>query len=271
MGNLRAVLSVSLLSLAACGDDGGSAKPDAPVIHLDAAVDAAPDTPPLPDAPSYDLTCHGNAAPTTADPTVTVSGTAQVVSGMNLAPANNVSLEAHSVVGGATLDTDGPTGAAGTWTLGPITAGVPVDAYIRATRSGSGGERTTLVYPPQPLRTNQTMVPVLMISDTQLNGLLSLVGMHQDADKGLLGIAVVDCAGMPINGATVSAKQGNTDVGQPFDIGQFSAQFAGTWFVLNVPPGDTVVNARYNNTDFRAHTVSSAAMTATTTVVRPGF
>jgi hypothetical protein len=169
------------------------------------------------------------------------------------------------------LDTDGPTTAAGTWTLGPITAGTPVDAYLRATRSGGGGERTTLVYTPQPLVANQANVPVLLISDTQINGLTMGI-ITQEASKGFFGVAVLDCAGMPISGASLSVKQNNIEVGMPFDIGQFAAQFAGTFFVFNVPVNDnTIVNATYMGMTFRAHSIKSAAQTASTTVVRPGF
>lgn len=270
MGNLRAVLSVSLLSLAAaCGSDGKE-KPDAPIIHTDAAPDAPPDAPPPIDAPNYDFSCLNNTAPTTADPTITVSGAAYTLQGTSQSPADNVTVEAHLVSNDSTLDTDGPTGAAGTWTLGPVTGNTPVDAYIKATRSGNGGERTTLVYTPQPLRTNQTDVPVLLIADAQLNALTQGF-ITQEADKGFFGVEVLDCAGMPIDGASLTVKQGNMDVGTAFDVGSIVSQFAGTWFVFNVTPGDTVVNASYNGMAFRAHTIKSAANTATTTVVRPGF
>lgn len=270
MGNLRAALSVALLSVAACGD-GGSAKPDAPLIHLDAAIDAVPDSPPPPDAPNYDFTCLNNTAPTTASATITVTGTASTIAGMAMAPADNVTLEARTVAGDNLLDSDGPTTTSGNWTLGPITGNTPVDAYIKATRSGTGGERTTLVYTPQPLVADQANVPVLLISDTQLNGLLMGL-LTQEANKGFFGVAILDCAGMPIDGAAISVKQNNVEVGSPFDIGQFASQFAGTFFVFNVPVNDnTVVNATYNGMTFRAHSVKSAANTTTTTIVRPGF
>ncbi len=271
MGNLRAVLSVALLSLAACGDDGGSAKPDAPIIHLDAAIDAVPDAPPAPDARTYDFSCLNNTAPTTADATITVSGTASTLSGMAMNPADNVTLEARLVSTDAVLDSDGPTSATGAWSLGPVPGVTPVDAYIRATRSGSGNERTTLLYTPQPLRTSQTMVPVLLISDTQLNA-LTMGALTQEANKGFFGVIVMDCAGTPIDGASLSVKQGGTEVGTSFDVGQFASQLAGNWFVFNVPVSDnTVVNASYNGMSFRAHSVKSAAQTTTTTIVRPGF
>jgi len=269
MGNLRAVLSVALLSLAACGGSG-SDKPDAQIVVADAAIDAVPDGPPADAAPTYDFSCAGNSAPTTAAVTITVSGTASTIWGTAMQAADNVTLEAHAVSDDALLDSDGPTTTAGTWTLGPIPGTTPVDAYIKATRSGAGNERTTLVYTPQPLVADQGNVPVLLISDAQLNG-LTMGLITQQASLGFFGVAVLDCAGTPVVGSALSVKQNNVEVGTSFDIGQFAAQFAGTFFVFNVPVGDTAVTATYSGMTFRAHTVKSAADTATTTIVRPGF
>ena len=265
MGNLRAVMSAALLSFAACSGDG-AAKPDAPLIHLDAAIDAIPDSPPPPDAPSYDFTCLNNTAPTTASATITVSGTANEISGMAAAPAADVSLEARSVSADALLASAGPTLANGAFSLGPIPGVTPVDAYVKATKTGT---RPTLVYPPQPLVANQGMVPVLMITDAQLGLLLQVLGGgSQDATKGLVGVAVLDCAGAQVMGATVAVKQNNVAVGNVVDIGAFSP---GTFFVTNVPVGAALVTATFNGMTFRSHTVKSIAGTDTTTGVRPGF
>ena len=280
MGNLRAVLSVSVMSFAACGGDGGSAKPDAPVIQLDAAVDAAPDTPPLPDAPSYDLTCLNNTAPTTAAATVTISGTTQEVSSQGTTPT-------IMGVSGATVksckgDCMGPnnlgqvtSGAMGAFTTAPIpTGGVPLDGYIDVTRSG---DRRTLVYPPSPLIANQSGVPVLMFN-TQTFAALNALGLlsppQNDTTNGLVGIIVTDCMNTPItSGVVVSATQNNAMVGNaPLDLGALDPQGAGTWLIANVPAGTTTVNATYNGTTmFRAHAVNVIAGTTVTTGVRPGF
>ena len=270
MGNLRTVMSAALLSFAACSGDG-AAKPDAPLIHLDAAIDAVPDAPPPIDAPSYDFTCLNNTAPTTASATISVSGTTQVLNGMTPTPAGMVSLEARKVSDDSLLDIDGPTAAQGAYTLGPITTtGVPVDAYIKATRAGTAMERTTLVFTPQPLVASQMNVPVLMVSDAQINAIGQGV-FTQDPAKGFFGVFVVDCAGTPVADASLFVKKNGTSTGTAVDLGTFFPQAAGTWFVFNVDPGDIVVNAMLGANTFRAHTVKSAAATTTTTVVRPGF
>ena len=273
MGNLRAVLSASAVSLIAACDGGGSAKPDAPIILLDAAVDAVPDSPPLPDAPSYDFSCAGNTAPTTANAMISVTGTAQGLSGMSAAPLDMVTVEARAVSNDAVLATGvpAPTTSAGTFTVGPLASNnMPVDAYLRAQRAGSGGERVTLVYPPSPLTTNLMDAPVLMISDAQLNQ-LGMGFITQSANKGFLAVFVVDCADTPVAGANLTAKLGNTDTGNAIDLGTFAPQAAGTWFVFDADVGDITVSATYGSTTFRSHVIKSAAQTATTTIVRPGF
>ncbi len=273
------MLSVSLLSLAACGDDGGSAKPDAPTIHLDAAIDAAPDTPPLPDAPSYDLTCLNNTAPTTAAANVTISGTTQEISVSGTMPT--ITGVSGAAVKSCTGNCQGPnnlgmstSGAAGAFSAGPLpTGGTPLDGYIDVTRTA---DRRTLVYPPSPLTMDQAGVPVLMFNNNAFNALNTfgiLSPAQNDTANGLVGIIVTDCKNVAITeGVVVTVKQNNTAVGNaPLDLGGLAAQGAGTWLVANVPAGDSTVSATYNGMAFRAHVVNVIAGTTVTTGVRPGF
>lgn len=271
MGKLRAAVFASAVSVTAACGGGGSDKPDAPIIHTDAAIDAVPDSPPLPDAPSYDFSCANTPAPTTATANITVTGTAQVFSGMAPAPADMVSLQARAVSNDAVLASAGPTTTAGTFTLGPVASNnMPVNAYIRAQRAGNGMERVTLVYPAAPLTADLMSAPVLMISDAQLNA-LGMGAISQMANKGFLAVFVVDCANMPIDGAQLSVKLAGQDTGNAIDLGSFAAQAAGTWFVFDAGVGDVTVSATYGAHTFRAHVVKSAAQTTTTTIVRPGF
>lgn len=275
MGNFRTVMSIGLLSLAACGDDGGSGQPDAPKA-IDAAVDAVPDAPA--DASLYDLSCLGNAAPTTIAPTVTISGTAQEVVIQGVTPAiianPGVSIKAckGDCIGGNSLGTttsSNVAGMIGTYsTVALTTGGVALEGYLDATKTG---DRRTLVYPPSPLAQSQPGAPILMFSTAAVSA-LATVGINQDAAKGMLGIVVTDCANMPVTGAVVTVTQAGANVGDaPFDIGALAAQGAGTWLVTNVPVGDTTVTAKYGTAMFRAHVVSSVAGATTTTGVRPGF
>jgi hypothetical protein len=277
MGNLRAVLSASLLTFAACGDDGGTAKPDAPVIHLDAAIDVAPDSPPLPDAPSYDFSCLNNSAPTTVAANVTVSGTAQEIVLNGTTPsiqANpNVSVKAckGDCLNANNLGTTTSSSTGAYTTMSLTTNGTALDGYLDATKST---DRRTLVYPPSPLAADQGNVPLLMFSTSAFSALNQfLLNPMQSPNNGLVGIIVTDCMNTPITtGATVGAKQNGTAVGDaPLDLGSLAAQGAGTYLITNVPPGNTEVSATVQGMTFRAHIVNSVAGATTTTGVRPGF
>lgn len=278
MGNLRAVLSVALLSLAACGDDGGSAQPDAPLIHLDAAVDAIPDSPPLPDAPSYDFSCLNNTAPANANATVTISGTAQEVvlngttpgiqanSGVSIKACKGDCMNANNL--GTT--TSATSGAFSTAAL--ATGGNALDGYLDATKAG---DRRTLVYPPSPLTMDQGNIPLLQFSTGAFAGLNAFFGLNQnDVTNGVVGLVVTDCMNTPITTAvTLTVKQNGTAVSGTMttDLGALAAQAAGTYLISNVPAGVTEVGAVVNGMTFRAHVINVVAGATTTTGVRPGF
>ncbi|MBA3453329.1 MAG: hypothetical protein H0T42_09585 [Deltaproteobacteria bacterium] len=275
MGNLSAVVTIAAIAFAAACSGDGSSTPDAPKI-----VDAPPDAPPdayVPDAPSYDLSCYQNTAPTTATATITLAGTAQelYLNGQNPAirAASGVTVQAckGNCTGQNNLGTVGPTPAAGTFTTAAATTGgTPLEGYLIATKTGN---RTTYVYPASPLTMNQGGVPIIMLTNTLVQA-LAFVGVNQTAGNSMLAILVTDCATPPkgIAGATVEVKQGTAVVGDaPFDASSFDPQGEGAWFITNVPPGDTTVSATYNGMTFRAHVVGATADTTTTTQVKPGF
>lgn len=277
MGNLRTVMSAALLSFAACSGDG-AAKPDAPLIHLDAAIDAIPDAPPPIDAPNYDFTCLNNTAPTNIAATVTISGTAQEIylNGTSPGIRANGDVAVKACKGdcmnannlGTTASTVG-TGAYSTASL--TTGGTAVDGYLDATKVG---DRRTLVYPPSPVAQSQNNVPILQFSTAAFNA-LNAIGLisQNDQNNGMIGIVVTDCMNTPIDGAAVTAKQGGNAAGDaPLDLGPLSQGMApGTWLITNVPPGDTTVSASYLGMTLRAHVVKSVLAATTTTGIRPGF
>jgi hypothetical protein len=173
---------------------------------------------------------------------------------------------------------------AGDFTSGNlVTGGAPFDGFIAGTaRNGQGqtddGYRATFVFPPTPLAANVTGVPVLMVSG-QTFALLGLIGApsQNDVDNGALFVAVTDCANTPVPNAALSVQQGGNDVGEVFDLSVLAPEAAGLYFVFNVPAGPTVVNATFNGTSFRGHTVQSfknengrTSGALTTTIVRPG-
>jgi len=278
MGKLYACLL--LATLAACGSDNGAKKPDAP--NPDAAIDAKVfNDAPVDAPPNYDFSCLGSAAGSAADP-VTVSGTTETI---------NSSFNGIMTVGGAQVDTcpsssltcpNGGTGArldrvtsdatTGVFTTGNLTTGgTALDVYLKATATGY---RLTYLYPPNPLTASipptNGGAPVFMLTPGQFSGLQLISGVTATSGTGTLLVAVVDCQNNPIQGATVTVKQGGVDVGTQYT----SSMLMGAVAVFNVPAdtaaGGTVIGASYLSHTFPDHPVSSFADSDIATAIRPG-
>jgi hypothetical protein len=274
MGNLRALVSIAAIAfVAACGD--GDAKPDAPIVIIDAPpIDGPPDAY-VPDAPNYNFTCLNNSAPS-ATTTVLLGGTARevVLAGTtpSVQPAPGVQIDAckGDCQNANRLDRQ-TTDAQGNFTTAAIpTGGNPVDGYLLATKTGN---RTTYVYPASPLAMNQPGVPVFVLSN-QVVQALAFAGINQLPANSIVGILVTDCSQppIPVPGAVVTAKQNGVVVGDPpQDVGALDPQGDGVFIAFNVPPGNTEVSATYMGMTFRAHTVGSVAGTTTMTQIKPGF
>ena len=271
MGHLRPLAAILLLSVAACGDDGGSVVQDAAPVIIDSRPDSAPidTTPPN----NYDLSCYQNTAPTTAPATVTISGTTQdltlqgpvALAGVTVKACKGDCLDANN------LGSVGPTAANGAFATEALTtSGAPVSGYLVAT---AAGHLTTYLYPHAALDESLVGAPLVLVTPTVV-GQLSFVTDAQESDKGLFGVAVTDCGGtpMPVAGATISIKQGGVEVGSdPFDVGALSPSLAGTFLVTNIPVGDVTITATFDGKTFLATTAKSYAGAVTTTQVKPGY
>jgi hypothetical protein len=282
MGNLRACFVIASLALAAaCGSD--SAKPDASIKIIDASPDSPKVWEDAPPGPNYDFSCMGNTAPTTATADITLSGTAQRVGlggATALADATLKACKADAATcsGQDQYGTTATSATDGSWSIGPFASGgTPVNGYVSMTAANT---RPTLMFPPSPLAADLGMIPILGF-DPQLISLLGQAGCTQDdAANGIVTLLITDCAMTPIDGGastTISVKQGGTEVTGTtvIDLGQLSAQAAGTYLVCNVPEnaGTTVTTggATYNGMMLRAHDVKVVKATTTITILRPGF
>jgi hypothetical protein len=218
---------------------------------------------------------------TTVAATITVGGTAGELSQNGLTGVGNIDLDAYKVSSNtsAANDTSDSTGA---FTLGPITTNGTAIEYIKAQDAKTTPTyRTTYLYPPNPLRADFDGTPVPLIDNTLLGQAMLLGYDQQDTNNGMLVITVNDCnTTMPqgIDGASLSVKQGSTDVGEVLDLGQFVSQAAGVFIVFNVPDGATDVSASYNNMTFPTHTIiahkkpsgQNTMGTVTATAIPPG-
>ena len=116
-------------------------------------------------------------------------------------------------------------------------------------------------------------VPAFLVATDTLNNLLSNLGLTQMENLGLLVLNVVDCAGAGVSGIELTLKQNGAALPDPqvFDVGVFVEDAAGTYFVINLPEGNTEVSVAYGEVAFLGKTVITAASTTTTMQIRPGY
>ncbi|MCW5802270.1 MAG: hypothetical protein KIT31_07775 [Deltaproteobacteria bacterium] len=223
----------------------------------------------------------GTPDPTTANDPITAAGSTQEITMNGPVAKGNVAIDIFKA-GVANALSSVVSDGNGDFVSGALaTGGQAFNGFIQGIALNGQGQpdpayRATFVFPPTPLQTNITNVPVLMVS-AQLFGQLQIVtGPQNDAANGALFVAITDCAGTPVP-ASLSVKRGENEVGTQFDLSLLSPQAAGLFFVMNVPAGDVDVGASFDNKTFRTHTVTSfknengrEAGAITTTVVRPG-
>jgi len=252
------VFALVLAPIAACGG-GSSDTPDAAVP--DAPVDSAPPPDMTPDGPQFDFSCMGNAAPadgTASDP-IAVTGT---VSDINLVAQMLEPVPGATVLGVVTGGTPDSTTTDGTgaFALSLMTGTNPIDAYLEVSKTLHHSMR---VYPPSPLTADLSMVPALLLSESNFQTLVMFTGATQSTNNGTVGLAILDCNNQPIDGAVPSLAQNGSDLGiTPIDG---SAVQPGLFIFFDVPPGVTTVGATFNGTALRAHDIDVVATTLSTT------
>ncbi len=267
----------SLLALAAaCGDDdGGGGGGDGDLADAAANVDAAgqPDGGGggEADAMPPNLDCAGNALPAEAPPTVTLSGG---VFSIDIPPSQDpvegAIVELHRASNDRLLDDNAPGGTPvdGTYSLTGRTRGTPLEAYLRAEAEGLV---TTRLYPPIPVFTDVPMVPLPMFTPI----VVSFLSPDQEPENGIVVVIVLDCAGQPIAGATVTSTPESGDVIYADDTGvpdqdATSTGAQGLAFLINVPAGPVTVDATSGGEALLGHEVMSVPDEVTTTVILPG-
>ncbi len=269
-------------SLAACGGDDGASVPDAEVADGPPAPDAeVPDAEPAPDAMvAADLTCADDPLPTTGADPIVITGHAQSGSTNGVADLQGAVAEAYRV-GSLILEDTDTSDAAGVFTLTINNdALTPVDGYVKGTATTY---LDSYLYPPFPLATNTDQAPLLFITNDTLNLLGFVSGASQNSSHGFLGLLVVDCAGNPVQGATVTISPVATaattkivyvgDNNLP-DTALTSTGANGVAFVFNAPQGEVVVDASVGGDSLREHTITvrvgAGFPAVTSTAIAPG-
>lgn len=276
MGKLR----VSLFALlAACGSDAAkqtdaAVQQDAPK-QIDAKVfnDAPPKT--------FDLSCVGNAAPTTAAATIKISGqiTELVLQGQNPqfnhpdgAKFNVCKSGAADCANANHIGTEQTTAGGGNYAVENVaTGGAPLDVYLTMTNTN---DRPTLIYPAEPITADLANADGLTFTTAQFSQFAGFLG--QTAGNGSALVIVFDCTNKILADSanlTISVKQNGADVANTTitDLGTFSDMAQGIYLVTNIPPGATEIGATYKTMTLLGHTVKVAADTDTETIIRPGY
>lgn len=237
-----------LVLLAGCDSSVVAGMPDAAVAPpFDPGTVSGTAEPP-PAGP--DFVCLSHQPPTTALDPLSVAGTVEsmTMSGA-LVPVDAVELQVFRA-GEPVVLAHGTTDAAGAFALASVASGGrPLHAYLKATKQGF---RTTFLYPPFPLTTNASAVPLPTMSDAMFTSLVGSLGVSQDDHhNGVLLVAVADCKGNPVAGATLSVTHGNGNApsGDIHDLGN------GQFIVFDVPDGKTQVSASYGTTQLPEHDV----------------
>jgi hypothetical protein len=271
---MRKISAVLFIAAAACGNES-TTQPDAPPTP-----DAPPDAPPDAFVRQPDFSCMGNSAPTDAPAEVTITGgglASQMLyatTDLQYTPPTTITSVpvAAAKIAGFRTGTPAQQGTANTDAMGDwsfmmdgVTA---IDGYLAATKTG---HRDYRFYPPSPIAMDTTVPPILLLNDQTFGLLVQLSQKEQLPANGTVGLAVLDCANMPVTGAEISVKQGTTEYADDAHVYSLDQFQAGLYFIFNIPPGVTTVTATYNGMAFRAHDVAVLAATTSTTAVRPGY
>lgn len=228
----------------------------------------------------YDLSCAARPAPVAATPDIAILGTVEEVlpdpNGQGppvVQPASNATIETCTVgVDPCTMDGSATSQLDGSFGIAPHSTGaVPYDVYLRANHYA---DAPAFVFPSSPLTMDQRL-DVVLISGAFVQQ-LPAYGIQVDMSKAIVGVQVLDCAGMPIvdtDHLQISVRQNGAPIPgvSVVDAAPFGPAFAGVSFVLGVPPGQIDVAATYRGTPLRAHTVTTYASSMTETQLRPGY
>ena len=196
--------------------------------------------------------CLGQAYPTSAPASITVSGTvADFING----PLAGATVYAFKTGTASPIDS-ATTDAGGAFSMTVSTGGTPLDGYLKASKSGY---IDTYAYPSAPLPAS-AIISVPVVTSGEFAILATQAGASPTAGKGSLGLRPVNCAGAAVTGATVTASSGAS----PYADGQ------GDFFVFNAAPGNVDVGATFQSHTFHGHTVVAVADAVTITIIAPG-
>jgi hypothetical protein len=252
------------LLLAACGSSDPSTTPDA---ASNPTIDAKPSPP---DAVPTPYGCLGDPLPTTAPSSIKLSGKTVAVSGTSSAPVADVAVSAF-IGANPTAVASTTSTAGGDYAVDIATSNKPVDAYLRAHKSG---DLDMYLYAAAPLAHDGPNASLVLVTQSDLGYLALGAGLTQSSSKGFVTVIVLDCLGNAISGATVTASPSTGATirylagGQPSKTAT-TTDASGTALIFNAPAGNVEIGASVSGMTLRAHTLDARAGAVTATVVKP--
>lgn len=241
-----------LLPTVACSDDAATPLDGPPPVDA-RPPDAAPDAPAGPD-----LSCLGDAPPTTAPAMITVRSTlTDLATGQ---PVADVGYELRrriddTIAGAATSAADGRVAVT------VATGGAPLDVYVRY---GKAGYATFYDYFADPLIADLTLVDGV----TTPAGYAGYypVDLPADPAAGTLALVVRDCAGAPLPGVAIAltppaARMIGLTAGVTGPTGEV--------YGLNVPAGAVTIAMTLDGTALQSQAVTAFASGVTYLEVHP--
>lgn len=217
------------------------------------------------DAPGAPFACIGMPLPSTADTQVTIAGTVSD-------PFTGNSVPGAAIVGYLigvpapifTVNADND----GAFSHQQGTGGVPRNAYLRATLNGF---INTDFYPAAPI-VHDYSTNVQLLTQQDVATLAQVAQVTVDNTKGQILVAVVDCNGTPLSGATITTTPAGTIRyfvdGTPSPTA-VATDMTGVAFVANVPAGNTTISANASSMALRSHNFDVVAGAFVQTDIQP--
>jgi hypothetical protein len=199
---------------------------------------------------------------------ITITGTAKSNSGTSTSPLAGVAIGAYSNSDESTAVATATSDTGGNYTLMVNTGGHPLDGYIKATITGY---LDTYLYPPAPLAADLNGAALNIVTTNTFNLVSTLCQASQTTADGGIALEVVDSAGMPIAGATVSSTPAaakycyNGSNALP-DHAATATAVDGLAYMFQVT-GEATVTATETGKTFKSHPVNARAGALTTTQV----
>lgn len=270
----------TLLFLAACGggDDGAGVVPDAPRApdaEVPADSEIVADAEPAPDATiTADLGCADDPLPTTGTDPIVITGHAGSASISGMADLQGATIEAFATGNVTALDSD-TSDVNGDFSLTIANAALtPVNGYVKGVNTGY---LDSYLYPPFPLAADTDQAPLLFITQTTMGQLGFVSGTTQSASLGFVGVLVLDCAGNPVENATVTVSPTDASTKVVYvgtnnipDAAATHTAGNGLAFVFNAPTSDLTVDASAGGNSLREHVITARAGAVTSTAVGAG-